>query len=187
MPMSGDAALIQAAAKQMAQQAAVAMERANTHGQRAQARQLVRAAAWLARNGGRPLGSERHSPRVIREIIRAVFAAHPNRAFPMKDLCDILYPDQPTRVHIATASLAARQIVAADLHWTCEYSADRRQVVFFNRANESSVAIAEAILAPKPTRPLMRRPPRPRHALCFGSADGADPLTADNTRGWRHR
>jgi hypothetical protein len=187
MPMSGDAALIQAAAKQMAQQAAVAMERANTHGQRAQARQLVRAAAWLARNGGRPLGSERHSPRVIREIIRAVFAAHPNRAFPMKDLCDILYPDQPTRVHIATASLAARQIVAADLHWTCEYSADRRQVVFFNRANESSVAIAEAILAPKPKRPLMRRPPRPRHALCFGSADGADPLTADNTRVWHHR
>src|SRR5215469_8215675 len=121
--MSGDAALIQAAAKQMAQQAAVAMERATTHGQRAQARQLVRAAAWLARDGGRPLGSQRHSRRVIQEIIRVVFAAHPSRAFPTKDLCDILYPDQPTRVHIVKTSHAARQVVAADPHWTCEFSA----------------------------------------------------------------
>jgi len=101
-PMSSDAALIEAAAQNMAQQAAVAMERATTHGQRAQARQLVRGAASLARSSGRPLGSNRHSPREIQEIIRAVFAAHPSRAFPTKDLCDILYPDQPTRVHIAT-------------------------------------------------------------------------------------
>jgi len=85
-----DEGLIRAAAKQMAQQAAIAMERATTHGQRAQARQLVRAAAWLARSGGRPRGSVRHSPRVIQEIIRAVFTAHPSMALRTKDLCDIL-------------------------------------------------------------------------------------------------
>ena len=134
MPMSGDAALIQAAAKQM--------ERASTRGER----------------------SNRRSPREIQDIIRAVFAAHPSRAFPTKDLCDILYPGQPTRVHIVKTSHAARKLVAADPHWTCEFSADRRQVVFFNRANESSVAIAEAMLAPKLKRPRMSRPPRPRHA-----------------------
>jgi hypothetical protein len=50
MPMSRDAALIQAAAKQMAQHAAVAMERAGTRCERAQARQLERAAAWLKRS-----------------------------------------------------------------------------------------------------------------------------------------
>jgi hypothetical protein len=166
-PMSRDAALIEAAAKQLGQQAAIAMERASTRGERAQARQLGRAAASLARSSGRPLGSNRRSPREIQEIIRAVFAAHPTRAFPTKDLCDILYPDQPTRVHIVKTSHAARQIVAADPHWTCEFSADRRQVVFFNRANESSLAIAAEMLAPKPKRPRMRRPPRPRHAAGF--------------------
>jgi hypothetical protein len=116
--MSRDAAVIQAAAKQMAQQAAVAMERASTRGVRAQARHLERAAAWLARSNGRPLGSDRRRPREIQEIIRAVFAAHPSRAFPTKDLCDILYPDLPTRVHIVKASHAARKLVAADPHWT---------------------------------------------------------------------
>jgi hypothetical protein len=102
--MRGNAALIQAAAKQMTWQAAAAMERATTHGQRALARQLVRAAASLAGSSGRPLGSNRRSPRQIQEIIRAVFAAHPSRAFPTKDLCDFLYPDQPTRVHIVKTS-----------------------------------------------------------------------------------
>ena len=115
-----NAALIEAAAKQLAQQAAVAMERASTHGERAAARQLKRAAASLALSSGTSLGSNRRSPREIQEIIRAVFAAHPSRAFPTKDLCDILYPDLPTRVHIVKTSHAARKIVATDLHWTCE-------------------------------------------------------------------
>jgi hypothetical protein len=147
MPMSRDAALIEATAKHVAQQAAVAMERASTRGERAAERQLKRTAASLALNSGGSFGSNRRSPREIQEIIRAVFAAHPTRAFPTKDLCNILYPDLPTRVHIVKTSHAARKIVAADPHWTCEFSSDRRQVVFFNRANESSVAIAEEMLA----------------------------------------
>jgi len=132
------------------------MERASTRGERA--------VAWLARSSSRSLRSTRRSQCEIQEIIRAVFAAHPGRAFPTKDLCDILYPNLPTRVHIVRTSHAARKIVAADPHWTCEFSADRRQVVFFNRANESSVEAAQTLLAPKPKRPRLRRPPRPRHA-----------------------
>jgi len=100
--MSRDTALIEAAAEQLAQQAAIAMERATTRSERAQARQLGRTATWLAQSSGRPSERNRRSPREIQEIIRAVFAAHPSRAFQTKDLCDILYPDQPTRVHIAT-------------------------------------------------------------------------------------
>jgi hypothetical protein len=99
------------------QQAAVAMERASTRGERA-------AAWWLARSSSRSLRGNQHSQREIQEIIRAVFAAHPSRAFPTKDLCDILYPDQPTRAHVGKTSHAARKIVAADAHWTCEFSAD---------------------------------------------------------------
>jgi hypothetical protein len=76
------------------------MERASTRGERA--------AALLARSSSRPLGSDRRGQREIQEIIRAVFAAHPSRAFPTKDLCDILYPDLPTRVHIVKTSHAAR-------------------------------------------------------------------------------
>ena len=132
------------------------MERASTRGERA--------VAWLARSSSRSLRSTQRSQREIQEIIRAVFAAHPGRAFPTKDLCDILYPNLPTRVHIVRTSHAARKIVAADPHWTCEFSADRRQVVFFNRANESSVEAAQTLLAPKPKRPRLRRPPRPRDA-----------------------
>ena len=152
--MSRDTALIEAAAEQLAQQAAIAMERATTRSERAQARQLGRTAAWLAQNRYQPIEGNRRSPREIQEIIHAVLAGHPSRAFHMKDLCDILYPGLPTRMHIVKTSHAARKAVAAD----------RRQVVFFNRANESSVAIAEEMLAPKPKRPRMRRPPRPRHA-----------------------
>src|SRR5215472_17196021 len=106
--------MIEATAKQMAQQAAIAIEQATTHGQRAQGRQLVRAAAWLARSGVRPRGSVRHSPRVIQEIIRAVFTAHPSMAFRTKDLCNILYPGLPTRAHIARTNNEAREVVAAD-------------------------------------------------------------------------
>ena len=156
--MSRDAALIEAAAEQLALQAAIAMERATTRGERAQARQLERTAAWLARSSDQPIEGNRRSPREIQEIIRAVFAAHPSRAFHTKDLCDILYPGLPTRMHIVKTSQAAREIAAADPEWACELSADRRQIVFFNRANESSVAIAEEMLAPKPRRPHMRRP-----------------------------
>ena len=43
-PKSRDAALIEASAKQLVQQAAVAIEHASTHGERAQARQLSRTA-----------------------------------------------------------------------------------------------------------------------------------------------
>ena len=163
--MSLDVAAIEAAAKQMAQQAAIAIERATTLGQRAQARQLVRAAAWLARSGGRPRGSERHSPRVIQEIIRAVLTAHPSRAFRTKDLCNILYPGLPTRAHIARTNYEARAVAAANPDWTCELSADRREVVFFNRASERSMEIAAEMLAPKQKRPRMRRPPRPRRSF----------------------
>jgi hypothetical protein len=145
------------------------MERAGTRGERAQARQLERAVARLEQSIGRPLRSSRHSPRARRGIIRAVFAAHPGRAFRTKDLCDILYPGLPTRAHITQTNHEAREVAAADPNWTCELSADQRQIVFFNRANESSVAIAEEMLAPKPKQPRMRRSSRPRHAVRFGA------------------
>jgi hypothetical protein len=142
--------------------ATIATERAETRGQRATARQLQRA-AWL----GRPHGRRRCRPREIQESIRAVFAAHPSAAFLTKDLCEILHPSLPTRRHIAETHRRAREVVAADPHWTCELSADQRQVVFFNRANERSVEAAQTLLAPKPKKPRMRRPSRPRRAVAF--------------------
>jgi hypothetical protein len=39
--------------------------------------------------------------------------------------------------------------------------------VFFNRANERSVEAAQTLLAPKPKKPRMRRPSRPRRAVAF--------------------
>jgi hypothetical protein len=152
----------------MARQAAIAMERATTHGQRAQARQLIRAAAWLARNGGRPPGRRRHSPREIQEIIQAVFATRPSAAFLTKDLCEILYPNLPTRENIAETSRHVRAVVATDPDWTCALSADQRRVVFFNRANERSVEAACTLLTPKPKQTHMRR--RPRQRLGFSVA-----------------
>jgi len=146
----------------MAQQAAIAIGQAKTRGEHAEARQLRRAAAWLAQNNGRPRGSNRRSPHEIRQIIRTVFAAHPGKAFRTRDLCDILYPNLPTRAHIAKTNHEARKVVATDPDWACELSADQREVVFFNRADECSAAIAEEMLAPKPKRPRMRRPPRVR-------------------------
>jgi hypothetical protein len=142
---------------------ALATEPAETRGQRAEARQLQRAAASL----GRPPGRRRRSPRAIQEIIRAVFAAHPSAAFLTKDLCEILHPSLPTRRHIAETNRQAREVVAADPHWTCELSANQRQVVFFNRANERSVEAAQTLLAPKPKQPRMRRPSRPRRVVAF--------------------
>jgi hypothetical protein len=55
--------------------------------------------------------------------------------------------------------------VAADPHWTCELSADHREMVFFNRANELSVEAALKLLTPKPKQMRMRRPPRQRHGF----------------------
>ena len=105
--------------------------------------------------------------RAIQEIIRAVFAAHPSAAFLTKDLCEIIHPSLPTRRHIAETNRQARGVVAADPHRTCELSADQRQVVFFNRVDERSVEAAQTLLAPKPKRPRMRRPARPRRAVAF--------------------
>jgi hypothetical protein len=93
-----------------------------------------------------------------------VLTAHPGEAFRVKDLCDILYPGLPTRAHIAKTNHEVRKVVTADPDWTYELSTSGRHAVFFNRANASSVPKAEAILAPKPTRLAMRRPPRPRRA-----------------------
>jgi hypothetical protein len=70
-------------------------------------RQLQRAAAWL----GRPPGRRRHSPPA---------------AVLTKDLCEILHPSLPTRRHSTETNRQAREVVAADLHWTCELSADLR-------------------------------------------------------------
>ena len=98
-----------------------------------------------------------------------VFAAHPSAAFLTKDLCEILHPSLPTRKHIAETNRQAREVVAADPHWTCELSADQRQVVFFNRVDERSVEAAQTLLAPKPKRPRMRRPARPRRAVAFST------------------
>jgi hypothetical protein len=147
--MSSDEGLIQAAAEQMVQQATMAMERSETRGQRAEVRQLQRAATWLAQSTGRP-GRRRRSPHEALEIIRAVFAARPSAAFLTKDLCEIIHPKLPTRKNIAETNRHAREVVAADPDWTCALSADQRQVVFFNRSNERSVQVAQTLLAPKP-------------------------------------
>jgi hypothetical protein len=155
--MSSDQGLIRAAAEQMAQQATTAMERSETRGQRAQARQLQRAADWL----GRPPRRHRRSPREIQEIIRAVFTARPSAAFLTKDLCEIIHPKLPTRKNIAETNRPARKVVAADPDWTCALSADQREVVFFNRNNERSVQAAQTLLASKPKQTHMRRPPKP--------------------------
>jgi hypothetical protein len=92
--VSSNEAPIRDAAERMARQAAIAMERAETRGQRAEARQLERAAVWLARSCSRPPGRRRRSPREAQEIIRAVFAARPSEAFltkePLRD-----HPSQP--------------------------------------------------------------------------------------------
>jgi hypothetical protein len=131
-----------------------------------------------------------------------VFAAHPSAAFLTKDLCEILHPSLPTRRHIAETNRQARKVVAADPHWTCELSADQRQVVFFNRVNERSVEAAQTLLAPKPKQPRMRRPSRPRrkfahrrvrwqgdaplaqaHFACFRVGHGDDRRLASSVAG----
>jgi hypothetical protein len=154
--MSSDGASVRDAAERIARQAARAMEQPETRGQRAEARQLQRAATWLAQSTGRP-GRRRPSPREAQEVIRAVFAAHPSKAFLTKDLCKILYPNLPTRKNIAETNRHAREVVAADPDWTCELSADQRQVAFFNRSNERSVEAAQALLAPKPKQLRQRQ------------------------------